>query len=313
MNISIIIPTINRSHDLARCLDCLLQQKKLPHQLIIIDHSEDHLTKQLIQKEAYQSINILYHRSAINSGAQARNRGIEHLDKKTDIVVFIDDDTSFDTEFLFEIETFFLENKQANGGVAHITSPVRTIWIAKKIGFFLLTWWCQRDKQFVTRGWFNALPFIQWETIQPVERTSGCAMFFRKSILDEWFRFPQKFLKYSLMEDCFLSYAIYCKYPESIYYVPTVHLIHHESPAWRIANRAKIMQNIIHRYLFVRQFRLSLIGYLRTTLLLWILDLMSYKSLTVIRWYIQGLFYVFSQKNSIEKDTFEYNRFIFDK
>ena len=95
MHISLIIPTINRSQDLARCLDCLVSQEKSLHQLIIIDHSIDHLTEQLLQKEVYQSINILYHRSATNSGAQARNRGIENISSETDVVVFIDDDTSF--------------------------------------------------------------------------------------------------------------------------------------------------------------------------------------------------------------------------
>jgi glycosyltransferase involved in cell wall biosynthesis len=139
MNISIIIPTINRSQDLAHCLDCLIKQQKSPHQLIIIDHSLDILTQDLISQKKHDILNILYHRSVINSGAQARNRGIEHLDSATDIVVFIDDDTSFGSEFLLEIEQFFEKNPAANGGVAHITSSVRSIGIAKKIGFFLLT------------------------------------------------------------------------------------------------------------------------------------------------------------------------------
>ena len=47
---------------------------------------------------------------------------------------------------------------------------------------------------------------------QAVERCSGCAMAFRKNVLnDPTIYFPIRFMKYSLMEDCFLSYDIYKK------------------------------------------------------------------------------------------------------
>lgn len=311
MNISLIIPTINRSVDLTRCLDCLVIQQKSPHQLIIIDHSLDTLTQDLVRQEKYNHFDILYHRSAINSGAQARNWGIAHLSKETDIIVFIDDDTSFWPEFLWEIEKLFVENTQANGWVAHITAPLRTIGLMKKIGFFLLTGSLDWNRQFVTTGGFNALPFSQGKQIQTVQRTSGCGMFFRKSIIDEWFRFPERFLKYSLMEDCFLSYAIHTKYPNSLYYVPTIQLVHHESTTSRMANRAKIMQNIIHRYLFVKKFQLSIWWYIWTICLLWLLDLITYQSLSVMKRYIQGLYYIFRNKNGIEQEHFDFNTFIF--
>ena len=115
------------------------------------------------------------------------------------------------------------------------------------------------------------------------------------------------------MEDCFLSYAVHRNYPESLYYVPSVKLTHHESPAGRIANRAKIMQNIIHRYLFVRQFELSILGYVRTILLLGILDLFSYQSWQVVQWYLQGLWYVRNHRKDIHTDDFDYNTFIFEQ
>jgi glycosyltransferase involved in cell wall biosynthesis len=309
MNISFIIPTYNRNTDLKRCLDCLQKQIKHAFQIIIINNAKNTDTNKLVQT---YDLPILCHHHPINSWAQARNRWIEHLNPKTDIVLFIDDDTTFWPEFLQEIETFFLKNPQAKWGVAHITSPVRTISILKKIGFFLLTWWVQRNKQFVTQWWFNALPFIQWNKQQQVERTSGCAMFFHKSIFDEWFRFPEKFLKYSLMEDCFLSYAIHTTYPSTLWYVPSVKIIHHESPQWRIAKREKIMQNIIHRYLFIQHFKLSVLCYIRTTVLLWILDLMTYKSLSIIKRYAQWFWYIVQQRKTITNADFDYNAFIFN-
>ena len=309
MNISIIIPTFHRNKDLQCCLNSLSNQKKLPHHIMIVDNAWDQATQKFC--ESYLNLNVLYYHFPINSGAQARNRWIQHIYTDTDIIVFLDDDTIFWPEFLSEIESFFINSPQAKWGVAHISSPIRQIGLLKKIGFFFLTWSISRDRQFVTRWWFNALPFVQWEMMQTVEWTSGCGMFFRKSVFEEWFRFPDKFLKYSLMEDCFLSYAIHKKYPDRLYYVPSIKLIHHESPTGRIANRAKIMQNIIHRFLFVQQFHWSIILYAWTIFLLWILDFISYKSLSVIKRYWEWLHYIRTYRRVINTNNFDYNTFIF--
>lgn len=58
----------------------------------------------------------------------------------------------------------------------------------------------------MTNGGFNIMPLNQINALKTVEWTSGCGMFFRKKIFDEGFRFEERFMKYSLMEDCFLSY-----------------------------------------------------------------------------------------------------------
>lgn len=311
MNITFIIPTFHRNKDLQFCLNSLSNQNKFPHHIIIIDNAGDAETQNICK--SYSSLPILYHHFSINSGAKARNWWIENIPSDTDIVAFVDDDTTFWPESLSEIESFFIANLQAKWGVAHISASTRQVWLLKKIGFFLLTWWVSRDRQFMTRGWFNTLPFIQPEKSQTVQWTSGCAMFFRKSVLDEWFRFPDRFLKYSLMEDCFLSYAIHCTYPWSLYYIPAVKIIHHESPAGRIANREKIMQNIIHRYFFVKHFQLSVLCYLRTIFWLWLFDCMTYRSFSVIKRYTQGLYYVWRNRNHILDEDFDFNVFIFDK
>jgi len=93
MNISLIIPTFHRNEDLQRCLNSLSKQNKFPHHIIIIDNAGDATTKNICK--SYPSLPIVYHHFQINSGAQARNRGIEHIASDTDIVVFIDDDTTF--------------------------------------------------------------------------------------------------------------------------------------------------------------------------------------------------------------------------
>ena len=47
-------------------------------------------------------------------------------------------------------------------------------------------------------------------------------------------------MKYSLMEDCFLSYGIQRKHPNSLFFLPSIKMTHCESPASRIANKQRI-------------------------------------------------------------------------
>ena len=89
------------------------------------------------------------------------------------------------------------------------------------------------------------------------------------------------------MEDCFFSYAIQKKHPKSLYFVPETRMIHHETPAARIANKAKIYQNVIHRFYFIQKFKRSTIAYLRTMLIFCIFDCIQYKSLRVIGYYMK--------------------------
>ena len=93
MHISIIIPTFHRNKDLQLCLNSLSVQKNPVHQIIIIDNAGDTTTKDICK--SYPSLPIVYHHFQINSGAKARNRGIKNLPPDTDVVVFIDDDTTF--------------------------------------------------------------------------------------------------------------------------------------------------------------------------------------------------------------------------
>lgn len=143
------------------------------------------------------------------------------------------------------------------------------------------------DKTFITAGGFNVMPLKQPTHLQTVERTSGCGMFFRKEVFDEGFQFEKQFMKYSLMEDCFLSYAIQQKYPKSLFFVPDIQMVHYETPTARIANKQRIYQNIIHRYYFIKKFQKSFLAYLWTMIIFSLFDFLQYKTLKVFRYYYQ--------------------------
>ena len=309
LRISVIIPTLNRKTDLEKTLISISKCDKLPFEVIIIDQSDNNETKDFCSN--FKKLNIRYFYTEIKSSALARNIWIDSLDKDCDFVLFLDDDVLLEKDFFSELEKFFLDNKDAKWWVANIKSPARQITFSKRIGLFLLTWSFNQSKTYVTKWWFNVMPFEYPKKIENVERTSWCGMFFRKSIFDEWFRFEKNFMKYSLMEDCFLSYWIQEKYKNSLYYVPNIKLTHCESPASRIANKQRIYQNIIHRYYFIKKFNKSFCAYLWTMFIFSIFDLIQYRTVKIIKYYSQWLKYVIKNKDKIWNPDFDFNKFIF--
>ena len=288
-----------------------MELSSFPFETIIIDQSDTEETKILCEQAKYKKLSIQYHHISTKSLTLARNFGIEKTSPSSEYLVFLDDDVSLSPNFLDELRKFFQHHPHALWWVANIESPLRKISLIKKIWFILLTGGVKFAETFVTSGGFNVMPLKQITTLKTVEWTSGCGMFFCKKIFDEWFRFETRFMKYCLMEDCFFSYSIHHKYPKSLYFVPSVRMIHRETPASRIPNKARILQNIVHRFYFVQTFKKSIPAYVRTMLIFCVFDLLNHKDIRIITWYVKWLSYVFSNKNKIIKSDFDFNEFIF--
>ncbi len=116
MNISVIFPTYQRANDLRISLDSLLQQTQLPYETIIVDQSEDNLTKDLCIEDKYKLLNIIYIRSDCKSPPIAKQIGMEHLSQDSNIMLFLDDDIKLDQYYLEEVIKFMRKNPNALGG-----------------------------------------------------------------------------------------------------------------------------------------------------------------------------------------------------
>ena len=311
LQVSVIIPTLNRKSDLEKTLISISKCNKLPFEVIIIDQSDNNETKEFCQN--FCNLNIRYFYTNIKSSALARNIWIDNLNQDSDLVLFLDDDVLLEKDFFHELENFFWENGKAKWWVANIDNIVRKITFPKRIWLFLLSWKWKQNKFFVTKWWFNAMPFKNPVNKGNIERAPWCGMFFRKSVFDEWFRFEKNFMKYSLMEDCFLSYWIQKKYPNSLFFLPNIKMTHCESPASRIANKQRIYQNIIHRFYFIKKFNKSICAYLWTMLIFSISDFIQYRTFKVFNRYFRWLKYVLKNKNKIWDKNFDFNNFIFWK
>ena len=217
--LSIIIPTINRPDDLFKTLECLLIQDFKSFQAILVDQSDDDKSNYIANIYISKWLPLTYYRSAIKSWAQARNFAIDKIDyldnlnisknRKTNSVVFLDDDVSFDKDFLTNLNTYISANQEVIWWTWKIKSPAREVSFGKKLWIWILGGWWNQNQQIVTRFGFNQMFDKQPEVESNVQWTSGCGMRYRKSVFESWNRFPKHFLKYSIMEDLFLSYRIF--------------------------------------------------------------------------------------------------------
>lgn len=115
MKISIIFPTYQRSKDLEIALDSLLIQTLLPYETIVVDQSDDQLTKQLCNKEIYKKIGIKYIYSDCKSPPKAKQIGMNAMSQAVDLFIFFDDDVKLMPTYLEEVQKFMDQHPEALG------------------------------------------------------------------------------------------------------------------------------------------------------------------------------------------------------
>ena len=96
MDISVIIPTKNRTKDLVNLLDSLRNQTRLPDELIIVDASDNDDTKNMLEEQGNQLPFDVVYRSTAPGLTRQRNIGISL--SRGSLLFFFDDDVVLETE-----------------------------------------------------------------------------------------------------------------------------------------------------------------------------------------------------------------------
>ena len=110
MNISIIIPTINRYSDLKNTIKYLKDQSITDFEIIIIDQSDKIIFEDLTKLDN----RIIHFHTENKSASAARNQGI--LKSKNDILLFLDDDVIIqNTNFLHYHLLPYMEDEKLSG------------------------------------------------------------------------------------------------------------------------------------------------------------------------------------------------------
>jgi glycosyltransferase involved in cell wall biosynthesis len=117
-SISVVIPTYNRQHTLARAIDSVLDQTSAVDEIIVVDDGSTDQTRNFLS-EKYPSVDYYYQSNAGVSAA--RNKGV--LAAKSDWIAFLDSDDQW-------LEKKISMQRQAwNDSPAHRIVHSDEIWI----------------------------------------------------------------------------------------------------------------------------------------------------------------------------------------
>lgn len=142
--VSVVIPTYNRKHMLARCIDSVLAQTYRNLEIVIVDDCSTDGTMEFVESKygAVEDVNIVYVRNDENRGAGAsRNIGVSYANG--DYIAFHDSDDEWRNDKLEKQMTLFAECGQDTGAVYSmfymngedsIAFPPLDLDIAKKSG-----------------------------------------------------------------------------------------------------------------------------------------------------------------------------------
>ncbi|MBN2380763.1 glycosyltransferase family 2 protein [candidate division WOR-3 bacterium] len=265
MTISLIICTKDRPIQLKGCLETVFAQTVLPNEIIIVDASNNDLTRELIEAlKKETSAPILRYVHTPPSTAMQRNVGMSYV--KTDIFGFIDDDIEMDVNTLKKIRDVFMDAKRKPvGGVAtriiDYMHSKRTQWsistLYKRI-FLLSHGFDTRIR--ILRSGFVSFPYRCKDliTILDVDTFPTTCCFFTREIAKHY-RFYEGFCGYSFMEDVEFTYRV--SRDHRLLYVPNAHVLHLQAPEGRSSYFAlykQVVEN--HHYFFTEAVRQDFIN-----------------------------------------------------
>lgn len=270
MKISIIIPTKDRTSEICQCIDSISRQSLLPHEVIIVDSSENAYLNSVLEGKipAIMPLVKLVHVKA--SLSEARNIGVRH--SSGDILFFFDDDVILDRDYIKQVMTVFAndENGKVGGVMGNIINISRDLTSLASVMRRFFFWDHFGDGKFLPSG----LPtYVHGNRkVMQTEFLSGCMSAYSRKVLKE-FAFDENLGKlsgYSYMEDADMSYRVSRKY--TLIYTPFAKLEHHPSAKARVDRRNVTKQLAFnHFYLFKKNmpkrlstlssFYLSLFGY----------------------------------------------------
>lgn len=186
-SVSVCIPTLNRPHILNRLLVNIHQHDCLPREILVIDASDDELTKQVCGD--FEDFGLVkYIQSPIKQLTLQRNIAIQQ--SAGDYVLFLDDDIILESGCIKQLQTFL--DKDLTGEYVAV-GPIIVNEFGKKIYKYQKLYYKIGLYESLKPGtWLDCGDFIQnsflpkaFDGIKVVSfLAAGTAMFRRKAITD---------------------------------------------------------------------------------------------------------------------------------
>jgi glycosyltransferase involved in cell wall biosynthesis len=258
VQISVIIPTYNRTNDLERCLRSVLAQSISPTEVIVIDNGYIYETRKTVEKKeslfSSRGIKLKYIKNNENSLTVAKNMGILH--SSGDIISFLDDDLILDRNYYKEIIKVYNEKPNALGVQGYNCSERKGKGVIASFGrafikLFQISSFQEEYKCRLLPSICVTSPYPNIKKIISCEWLSGASTY-KRSILEE-IKSDENLKKYGWNEDQDLSYRIFKKHPGSLFLTPYAKYWHEGTKSGRLPNKELIyMAEVYDLYLFYK-------------------------------------------------------------
>jgi len=309
-DITVVIPTYNRSSEILETLNHILNSKV--NEILVIDQSkikeEATNIKNICDTLYFNGYPIKYHHFNFASTAIARNKGVELSSKESKIISFIDDDVSVQDNYFKTIIDKFNNNPEILGVAGY-----RPFNISKKEYYIDLTilklFFLRKYDEEACRvrcPYNNTYPFRLKNDIY-AQWFPGFNTAYKKEIFKTR-HFDNCLGGYSLAEDIEFSYSLYLSNPKALLITPDT-LVNHRCSKLERANIKKLsyINQVDHFYFYWKYEKYfsklkhywSLVGIaiLRT------FKMLDFKRKSFINWYYfwNSLFYCLKNKDKIKK------------
>jgi len=257
--ISVIVPTRDRSKDLADLLLTIINQTYPPLEVIIVDDSLGGSAKQVVDsfssKFKFIDCKLKYAKGSGDGLPAARNLGVKL--SNGDAVLFLDDDTLLGRNVIGALATFLRDNPAAVGVQPKVLSSMRNMskgWLVQKfenaVYKALMLSYHEKNRLKVRRSGASVFPNNLTKVIR-AQRLSGCCCY-RHEIFGE-LSFDENLKRWGFMEDLDFSYRVYKRNPRSLYAIPHAKIIHKASGEARLPTKLCIyMRTIYWFYVFFK-------------------------------------------------------------
>lgn len=242
---SLIICTKNRPVELQKCISSIINQTRLPDELILID--DGNIDEQVFKTLHDHNIKYVFYKKDIPGLTTSRNIGVNLA--RSDIITFVDDDVVLDKDYIATVMSAFEQDKA--GSIGGITGTL----INGKQGVernLLRLFFLDGNKPgtilpsgigvLVKTSNISAPTEVQW--------LSGSNMSYRKSVFTNY-RFNEvNYQDYAWGEDREFSFRVGTQY--KLVALPNAKLIHAKTPVNRVSSRTFGFMETYNLYLFFR-------------------------------------------------------------
>ena len=224
MKFSLIICTYMRPIALLKVLETVVTQTLYPDEILIIDGSSNHETKTVLEQNYFKNLKYYLVSDKERGLTRQRNFGIGNVDKKLDVVCFLDDDTQLEVNYFKNLLQTYLKFPKALAVGGYIINDIewsQTEEINKHL-FYYDGWVRKESSRFKLRkklhllddtppGWMpkfsngRSVSFLPPSNkVYQVEQIMGGVASYRMGIFKE-ISFSKYFEGYGLYEDADFS------------------------------------------------------------------------------------------------------------